>query len=183
MAAIEPSTTRSTRKGRGVPKSKKQSTRIDLTPMVDLGFLLITFFLFTTTLARPKVMALTLPCAGPPTEWRESQTMTLVLSKEHRIYYYQGMGDEAHPPIIKRTGFDPVHGIRQIIMDKNQQVKKLQAAGVLHPGADACFLIKADTNSTYHDLVQVLDELSINDVQMKSVVDITDYDRALISKN
>src|SRR3954470_21323321 len=92
------------KKGPGVKKGKKLSTRIDLTPMVDLGFLLITFFMFTTTLAKPKTMEINMPNKEKidekdQTKVKESTAMTILLSKEHRVYYYEGIGsDPTKPP-------------------------------------------------------------------------------------
>src|ERR1039458_5055987 len=86
------------KKGPGVKKGKKLSTRIDLTPMVDLGFLLITFFMFTTTLAKPKTMEINMPYKDPnmkiedQNKIKKSVALTVLLSKNHRIYYYEGIG-------------------------------------------------------------------------------------------
>src|SRR5476651_2016745 len=78
------------KKGPGVKKAKKLSTRIDLTPMVDLGFLLITFFIFTTALSEPKAMRLNLPDDGEGMTAPESKTLNLVLASGNRVYYYHG---------------------------------------------------------------------------------------------
>src|ERR1700709_1107015 len=93
------------KKGPGVKKGKKLSTRIDLTPMVDLGFLLITFFMFTTTLAKPKTMEINMPYKDPnipiedQSKIKESVALTVLLSKNHKIYYYEGMAtDPTKPP-------------------------------------------------------------------------------------
>lgn len=165
----------------GVRRSKKLSTRIDLTPMVDLGFLLITFFLLTTTLAKPRAMAIAMPYKGPleapPTTWKKGQTMTLLLSDHHRIYYYDGFDDH---PALRQTSFVQ-QGVRQVIIDKIKRVKALQAAGVLRPANEAAFLVKPDTGSTFEDFVQIMDELSICNVNMKAMVDITPADRELIA--
>src|SRR5580700_9358358 len=87
----EISTPATARKSRGVRKSKKLSTRVDLTPMVDLGFLLITFFIYSTTLTRPTAMRLILPADGTPTNRGESSVITLLLGKNNSIYYYEGI--------------------------------------------------------------------------------------------
>src|ERR1700749_5153342 len=81
------------KKGRGVRKGKKLSTRVDLTPMVDLGFLLITFFIFTTTMSRPKALHLHLPQDVPNDKRMEtaaSHVITLLISKNDQIFYYEG---------------------------------------------------------------------------------------------
>lgn len=166
-------------------RSKKLSTRIDLTPMVDLGFLLITFFLYTTTLAQPKVMPVMMPAKATDkdaSEWKDGQTTTLLLAKDHRIYYYNGIGDDpTHPPVVRQATFNTSEGIRQVIRNRIQEVKKLQREGVLNSKNDAAFLIKADITSTYDDFVRIMDELNINDVKIKAVVDITPGDQALIA--
>src|SRR5438874_8900281 len=81
------------KKGPGVKKGKKLSTRVDVTPMVDLGFLLITFFIFTTTLARPTAMKLVMP-DDRPTNIKslasEEKTITLLAGRNNRLFYYPG---------------------------------------------------------------------------------------------
>lgn len=175
------------KKGPGVKKGKKLSTRIDLTPMVDLGFLLITFFLFTTTLAKPKTMQITMPYDDKDLK-KEDQTpvkadaaMTLLLSKQHRIYYYDGIGDKPDaPPDVKVTYFQPKGGIRDVIIDKMKRVESLKASGVLTAKDQAVFLIKPDTNSTYDDFVNIMDEMNINEAKVKAVVDISPVDQEFI---
>src|SRR3990170_7230832 len=87
------------KKGPGVKKAKKLSTRVDLTPMVDLGFLLITFFIFTTTMSEPTAMRLFLPKdTEKPEEQnkaKESGALTLLLGKNNQIFYYEGILDPA----------------------------------------------------------------------------------------
>lgn len=175
------------KKGPGVKKGKKLSTRIDLTPMVDLGFLLITFFLFTTTLAKPKVMQINMPYKEkdpkPNTETalKADQAATILLSKDHRIYYYDGIGsDPTKPPQVQVTYFEGKNNIRDKIIDKIKRVKQLQAQGVLNAKNDAAFLIKPDFNSTYDDFVRIMDEMNINDVKIKAVVDISPVDQGFI---
>ena len=187
MAEMDTSGGGHKKKGPGVKKGKKLSTRIDLTPMVDLGFLLITFFLFTTTLAKPKVMSITMPYKDKDmkkedqSELKADQAMTILLSKDHRIYYYDGIGNNPdQAPNIKVTYFKPNGGIRDAIIDKIKRVKVLQQQGVLNEKNDAAFLIKPDYNSTYDDFVRIMDEMNINDVKIKAVVDISPVDREFI---
>src|SRR6202041_3220392 len=100
MAEMDASSGGGHKKGPGVKKGKKLSTRIDLTPMVDLGFLLITFFMYTTTLAKPKTMEINMPFKDPnvlepPNKVKSSTALTVLLSKDHRIFYYEGIGDDS----------------------------------------------------------------------------------------
>src|SRR3978361_675062 len=82
------------KKGPGVKKGKKLSTRVDLTPMVDLGFLLISFFIFTTSLASPTAMKLVIPADAPVSDHpqtSEERTLTLLIAKDNRLFYYPGV--------------------------------------------------------------------------------------------
>ena len=103
------------KKGPGVKKSKKKSTRVDLTPMVDLGFLLITFFIFTTTVSQPTSMNLNMPkdTKDPnlDTKVKESGSLTLLLGKQNVIYYYYGND----PATMQTTGYK---NVRDIILKK-----------------------------------------------------------------
>ncbi len=175
------------KKGPGVKKGKKLSTRVDLTPMVDLGFLLITFFMLTTTLNKPKTMEINMPYKDEQekiedeTKIKESTALTVLLSKKHRIYYYEGMAtDPEMPPDVKITGFKPEKGIRDVIIKKMKDVEDLKRKGALNEKDKTTVLIKPDTNSTYEDLVNILDEMAINDVRVYAIVDITDVDREFI---
>src|SRR5918911_522268 len=82
------------KKGPGVKKAKKLSTRVDMTPMVDLGFLLITFFIFTATLSTPNTMRLIMPKdekdPEKQTEVKQSGALTILMGKGNGLYYYEG---------------------------------------------------------------------------------------------
>ena len=177
------------KKGPGVKKGKKLSTRVDLTPMVDLGFLLITFFMMTTTLNKPKTMEINMPYKDDEeviedeTKIKESTALTILLSKKHRIYYYEGMAtDPETPPDVKVTGFKADNGIRDIIIDKKKKVEDLKRSGALTEKDKTTILIKPDTSSKYEDLVNMLDEMAINDIRVYAIVDITEVDREFIAE-
>jgi len=177
------------KKGPGVKKGKKLSTRIDLTPMVDLGFLLITFFMFTTTLAKPKTMEINMPYKDEhmkqedQNKIKESVALTVLLSKNHKIYYYEGMAtDPTKPPDMKATTFASKNGIRDEIIAKKKLVDGLKQSGALTAKDQMTVLIKPDTTSTYGDLVNMLDEMNINDVKVYAIIDITDVDQGFIKE-
>lgn len=149
----------------GVAKTKKLSTRVDLTPMVDLGFLLITFFIFTTTMARPTAMKLVMPAdEGEPTPIKKSGALTLLLADKGRVYYYEGDFENAS---VKTTDLNKVRGV---ILEKKQRT----------PVKDLFVIIKPASSSVYGDVVNVLDEMTINDVKRYALIDITREEEAVI---
>src|SRR5579875_2231614 len=94
MAEMDTSGGGGHKKGPGVKKGKKLSTRVDMTPMVDLGFLLITFFIFTTTISQPTTLKLNLPqdTKNPEeqTKTKASGALTIMLGKDNNVFYYEG---------------------------------------------------------------------------------------------
>lgn len=187
MAEMDTSSGGGHKKGPGVKKGKKLSTRVDLTPMVDLGFLLITFFMFTTTLAKPKTMEINMPYKdekltdAEKNKLKASVALTVLLSKKHRIYYYEGIGDDpTKAPDMKVTTFKPKDGIRDVIIAKKKFVDGLKRSGQLTAKDEATVLIKPDTTSTYADLVNMLDEMNINDVKVYAIIDISDVEQGFI---
>ncbi|HYF33266.1 MAG TPA: biopolymer transporter ExbD [Chitinophagaceae bacterium] len=170
MAEMDTSSGGGHKKGPGVKKQKKLSTRVDLTPMVDLGFLLITFFIFTTTMSQPTSMQLFLPKdTDKPEEQnklKESGALTLMLGKNNVVYYYEGqlLPDGSN---FKTTGFKDV---RNIILDKKRSTDP----------KDFMVVIKADNEATYKNTVDILDEMTINDVKRYALVDIAPVEVQLI---
>lgn len=148
------------KKGPGVKKSKKHSTRVDLTPMVDLGFLLITFFIFTTTVSQPTAMNLNMPKdtkdKNLDTKVKESGSLTLMLGKANVVYYYYGND----PTKMQTTGYKAV---RDIILKKKKST----------PATDLFIIIKPDKDATYKNAVDILDEMDINDISRYAMVDPT----------
>lgn len=187
MAEMDTSSGGGHKKGPGVKKGKKLSTRIDLTPMVDLGFLLITFFMYTTTMSKPKTMEINMPYKDEKiteeeqTKIKASTVISVLLSKDHRIYYYEGIGDDpTKPPQLNVTYFKPKDGIRDVLINKKKAIEELKASGALGAKDQATIIIKPDVNSTYEDLVNMLDEMSINDIRVYAIVDITPVDKEFI---
>lgn len=162
MAEMDTSSGGGHKKGPGVKKSKKLSTRVDLTPMVDLGFLLITFFIFTTTMSQPTALKLFLP---KDTEKPEEQNkikasgaLSLMLGRNDGVFYYEGelLPDGSN---FKSSNFKD---IRQVIIDKKKSTNPEDFVVVIKPGPEA----------TYKNTVDMLDEMTINDVKRYAMVDI-----------
>jgi biopolymer transport protein ExbD len=168
-------------------KGKKGTPRIDLTPMVDLGFLLITFFMFTTTMSKPKAMEIQMPFKDEKlkdedkNKIKKDEALTILLSKDHRVYYYHGIGDDAtNPPKVEVTYFKDKDGIRDVLIQKKKTVNDLISQGVLGAKDRVAVIIKPDNNSTTDDLINILDEMTINAIPVYAVVDITDVDKDFI---
>ncbi len=145
----------------------KVSTRIDMTPMVDLAFLLITFFMLTTTFSKPKTMQLNMPENAKITQKvAASRTTILVLGENDQVYYYPGTG---HPE-VSQTDFS-AGGIRKVIMQKLRTVAK-----------GPIFIIKAMDGSRYGNMVDIPDEMNLTGAQTYSMVDVSEADLQLIEK-
>ncbi|HLP92625.1 MAG TPA: biopolymer transporter ExbD [Saprospiraceae bacterium] len=175
----------------GKVRSKKMSTRIDFTPMVDLGFLLITFFMLTTTLAKPNIMALVMPEKDIKKEdvepVKESKVLTLLLGGNDKVYYYEGITDAK----LDSTDFS-AEGLRKVILDKMDKVKgqfgtetykKKNKEGVEEERTDGSFinvLIKPTKDSRYKNLVDALDEMAICKVRYYVILDVSELEEKFI---
>lgn len=169
MAMAEMTTQNETGRQRGGRRSKKLSTRVDMTPMVDLGFLLITFFMLTTVLSKPQAMPLVMPAEGPPIPVGESKALTLLIHNNNEISWYDGQGQDPHqPPVIHSSNFSANSGIGEVIRAK--QLKVAQSAG---DADDLVVMIKAAKSAHYRSVVDALDEMKINRVARYALVDIT----------
>ncbi|MFT3907992.1 MAG: biopolymer transporter ExbD [Ferruginibacter sp.] len=145
----------------------RRSTRVDLTPMVDLGFLLITFFVFTSTMLIPTTMSIVEPRDGPPKPVGLSGAMTIILGRNHQLYYYYGLLDEhGDASQISKTNFKQ---IRSLIIGKKKTTKL----------KDLMYIIKADKHSTFGDDISILDEMTICNILPGHYVevDITERER------
>lgn len=171
MAEMDTSSEGSKQKGPGVKKAKKLSTRVDLTPMVDLGFLLITFFIFTTTMSQPTAMKLFLPKDTEKKEEqnkiKESGALTILLSKDDGVFYYEG-ALEPDGANFQSTNFKD---IRDIIIDKKKRTNPEDFVVVIKPGDEA----------TYKNAVDILDEMTINDVKRYAMVDMFQIEEQIIT--
>ena len=151
-------------------KTKKLSTRVDLTPMVDLAFLLITFFMLTTTMNKPQAMQINMPVEredGDPPEIPAAKVMTLILGANNTIWYYEGLGS----PEIKNTTYQD---IRQIILDKKKSVE----ASVLPTDKikSVVIIIKPTDDANYKNVIDMLDEMAIDKVGTYTMVPVTPQD-------
>lgn len=170
MAEMDTSSGGGHKKGPGVKKGKKLSTRVDLTPMVDLGFLLITFFIFTTTMSQPTSMRLFLPKDTEKEEdqnkIKESGALTIMLSKNNSIFYYEGTLS-LDGSNFKSTNYKE---IRNIIINKKRSTNPTDFVVVIKPGPE----------SVYKNTVDMLDEMTINDVKRYAMVDISEAELGLV---
>jgi len=153
----------------GVARSKKLSTRVDLTPMVDLGFLLITFFIMTTQLSEAKQMKVIMPKDSDiPNEVGETTSLTVIPYADNRIFYYHGeLSSALNRGTYGNTGYALKDGIGNIIRLKQKALDN-------HPDfsrKDLMLIIMPEDNSNCQNFVDLLDEVHINDVKYYALVE------------
>jgi biopolymer transport protein ExbD len=147
------------------PKGRmlRHSLRVDMTPLVDLGFLLITFFVFTSTLSSSATTALVMPKEGPPTNAASSNTLSLLAGGNNKVYAYIGFWQQSK---VKQTSYDVHEGVGAIIRAKKAQLLKA--------GADAeelFLIIKPSADASYENVVNLLDEVMVNNVKRYAIVE------------
>lgn len=159
------------RKRVGVGRMIKHCPKVDMTPMVDLGFLLISFFVITTELSKPTVMDLAMTAEGPPTDLAKSAALT-VLTKGNSTYYYQGEWEEAvlnlkvEPVELSgKNSLRAVIGRMQISLDKNENL--------INGRDELMILIKPGPGTSYKTVVDLLDEATISMVKKYALIKLS----------
>ncbi|HQT24376.1 MAG: biopolymer transporter ExbD [Sphingobacteriales bacterium 17-39-43] len=165
----------------GKVRSKKQSTRVDLTAMVDLAFLLITFFMLTTTLAKPQAMDLAMPDKEKQDQQEltiaDNRTMTILLGANNRLEWYMGLVDKPlTPPQVDNYGRN---GIRKALVENAKKV--IAATG--DPSKGLIVLIKPSDQSNYRNFVDILDEMKVSNIDRYAIVEISDPDIELLKRD
>ncbi|MFL5764910.1 MAG: ExbD/TolR family protein [Bacteroidia bacterium] len=182
-------------------RAKRSSTRIDMTPMVDLAFLLLTFFVLTSTFAKPKTMEINYPAKLPPTMKppKINNAITFLLTKDDGLYYYEGefFADGIPNPkgepntVLKKVDYS-AEGLHKLLLEKNdptiKQINDLTAKLKSKEIVDSVYkkevtkvkgdekaltvLIKADDGAIYKNVIDIVDELNICNIGKYAVVDM-----------
>lgn len=163
----------------GKVRSKKQSTKVDMTPMVDLNFLMLMFFMFTTTFSKPNVMDLGLP-AKPKVDQPKPQdtqidltnSISLIIGKNNRIFYHQLDQAGLNEQTLQETTYDR-EGITKVIEQAKRNAKDVTKFTVI---------IKPTDDAVYKNFVDILDEMAITNSQQYGVTDIKPWEKVVYEK-
>jgi biopolymer transport protein ExbD len=143
-------------------KGRRLGIRIDMTPLVDVAFLLLTFFMFTTSMSRPQTMEINLPPNKDiKVETAESNTLTVAVADKGQLYWRVGIES------FKKVDLDE---LRRILRDQSAQKPKLVT------------LLKIDRMAKYDTMVNLIDELNLSNITRFSLVSLTEADKALMAK-
>jgi biopolymer transport protein ExbD len=198
MSEVQQSDSGSSKGKHGKIRAKKNSTHIDMTPMVDLAFLLLTFFMLTTTFGKPKTMEINMPVKDPTNKPQEvNNAITMLLTGDDKAFWYYG---ELKPETkLTPTNFSS-DGIRKLLLDYNkfavEQIKDLRAQALTNKMADTTLkrlevdikgnkrslmvLVKTDDKAKYKNVIDILDELNICMVGKYALVDLGQQEYDLI---
>ena len=186
-------------------RAKKVSTHIDMTPMVDLAFLLLTFFMLTTAFMKTHSLTITVPVKGPSMPIPQSQTLSILLTANNRIIWYQGIDDPNSQPQTNVADFSSfsTNNIHRVLMEKNKLVlREIEAVndsvekGLIRNDPEIIgkhisdvkksekkaliVIIKPDEKSRYKNLVDIFDELLLCQVATYAIVDVSANETELI---
>jgi len=181
---------------------KKHSTKMDMTPMVDLAFLLLTFFMLTAIFSKPLALELNMPDSKGDTDRWDPKTVTILIDEDQKLYYYQGEFDAKNRSSLHPSGFY-TNGIRHDLIDLNQKlvnvVSKLETQlqnGVIteeeyktqldkemhnRDNNGIRVIIKPTDNASYESVVSLIDEMKICNIVNYALVDITIEEERLLA--
>jgi biopolymer transport protein ExbD len=149
-----------------IARVKKANLKIDMTPMVDLGFLLIAFFIFTTEISKPAVTNLYMPHDGDSTKIPDSKSLTILLGSNDHVFYYYGIEQKAiKNSEVFQTSYDEMTGLGKIIRQKQTDLGKKKI-----DKKELIVLIKPGKESSYKNVVNALDEMLVNSVTRYAIV-------------
>jgi len=151
---------------------KRVPLKVDLTAMVDLAFLLITFFILTTTLAKPREMSLVMPHGEHPEGIGMSRTMTVLLGSNNKAVAYLGLPGAAKEKLVDFGA----QGLRKSLIDAAQQVRA-------NTDKTLFVILKPTSKSAYGNLVEAIDEINITGTPGYAIVDTTADDVATLKKH
>ncbi len=164
------------KKGKDKVRAKKMDLRVDMAPMCDLGFLLITFFMFTTTFSKPNIMHLAMPPKVdiPQEDIPEIKTrnsFTLILGKDDKVYWHQQAAGDLTVSTLHQTNYSK-DGIRKEILQAQKE------------GDQNLFtvIIKPTDSSNYKNLVDVLDEMEITNTGRYGIQELTSNEKEVYSE-
>lgn len=137
-----------------MPKHKKArvGVRIDMTPMVDVAMLLLTFFMLTTQFKPPEDVEVIIPASHSEFKLPESKIIMVYVTKEGKIY----MGVDSQTLMERLFGSENKYK-RAVEVDKGQLGNILIQARISDPGLRT--VIKGDKNAPYGPLEDVMDVL------------------------
>jgi biopolymer transport protein ExbD len=150
-----------------------KTPRIDMTPMVDLGFLLLTFFVLTTNMSRPHAMQMVVPAKEDKKKdvekekIPEERVMNILLTGKDRVYWYQGLEE----PELNKTNFSD-NGIREVIVEKQKATLQNPKLAKFED-RDLIVMIKAADDAKHSNFVDIIDEMKITDQGKYMLLDIT----------
>lgn len=191
----------------GKKRGKKLSTRVDFTPMVDLGFLLITFFMLTTSMNKPQTMEINMPVKDEVEDKdkpkiKASQAITLLLAKDDKVVYYfvDVTSGEPGPPMItdyskggvratlikesrmRNPNLDSIAVYKKMLNEGSINEEKYRGyiAGIKSYKDGLIVIIKAADNAKYKNMIDILDEMLICNIGRYAIVDITDIEKDML---
>jgi biopolymer transport protein ExbD len=199
-------------KKKGKKRAKRFSTAIDMTPMVDVMCLLLTFFMLTTAFSKPKVMEIVLPDPPDPknpishSEIPKSRAVNIILDENDRIFFYNGLADPRKPPIptVIETDYSK-DGIRKMLLDRNKVLfkaiedlnndvltgKQVMTRDTLEQrlrnlrrddDLGPIVLIKATDKVKYKNMVDIIDEMAICNIARYSLTELNSFEVKLLAK-
>ena len=178
------------KKGSKKVRSKKSNAKVDLTAMVDLAFLLITFFMLTTSLSKPQSMDLGLPDKNKEDEPKDDikvdqkRTMTIIMGDNNKIKWFHGLLESPEPGGAPTDAVYGRNGLRKEILKRVVSVGEYAKTRPTYKEGDGLIvIIKPSKKSTYRNLVDVLDEMAICKVPTYAIVnDITPEEMKLVDE-
>jgi len=189
-------------------KPKKMTLRVDFTPMVDMNMLLITFFMFCTSLAKPQAMEIGMPVkddlkAEEKSKVKDDKAITIILDGENKVYYYLGMPNYTDYTSLKESsygGIDDPKSLRTMLTNRNriaiQKINRLrdmknrkeikddyykeEVSKIKNAKDGQAVIIKPTDKSSYQNLVDVLDEMAICQIGIYAIDDPKEGDLWLV---